>query len=54
MHEYTKTFIQFNILNSRNNTTTNIIDTISAHSMKASSGYNKQSLLNLTMNIVQL
>ncbi len=49
MHEYAKTFIQYNIPNTINNTTINIIDKIythHAHSMKGFSGYIKQHLLH--------
>ncbi len=45
MHEYAKMCIQYNIPNTVNNITTNIIDKIYTHSMQGFTGYVKQSLL---------
>ena len=45
MHEYAKKCIRYNIPNTVNNITTNIIDKIYTHSMQGFTGYVKQSLL---------
>ncbi len=53
MQEYSKTYIQCNIPNTINNTTTIIIDKLYTHSMPCISGYIKQCFLHSYQNIVQ-
>ncbi len=45
MHEYAKKCVQYNIPNTVNNITTNVIDTIYTHNMQGFTGYEKQSIL---------
>ncbi len=54
MHQYTKTCIRYNIPNTINNTTSNIIDKIYTHSIQGFSGYIKQCLLQSYNDFVQL
>ncbi len=54
MHEYAKMCFRYNIPNTVNNITTNIIDNIYTHSMQGFTGYIKQGFYSSTNKVGQL